>query len=785
MGENGAYEMRAIALALSISRQAAEKRAKKESWPAIKGNGNGRGGKARRYPLVSLPADVQAAIVLYNNKEGGTAPTAVARTIEMLPMLRPAALQKALEIINGAAVPDAAPSPALPPALASSPSAALPIPTLAEVATAGAGRSEWTAATAISEKDLHDQRIRDILAILREAEAMPRDWREGKRKWIDQVAARHECAFQTVYRWLGKYRQKGIAGLRHTKASKDKPKTWTPEAIDFWVGLCAKREHRNMDRKDLYLELQIEAQRRQWTIGTYESALWWFRKKWNPCLEAMQRGGLRALDNIMPPVLRDYTDLQPFQILVGDQHRFDRWVTDEETGQVYRPEGYLWQDLRTRIIYGAAVDKKYDAWLIGLALRLGVACYGAFGSIYTDNGKPELSKYVTSILANMRALGMEWERTDDLIVDLLDVDDEAVCSHFTRPGTHRKAVVKNAKAKMIEGTFYRLERIMASVLKLAGHTKNLGDDIHWQDVDHHEAMKLAADGRLLTSREFVLALYRACDHYNRIKEHRGVLAEWTWRPKPERATPYDCLMAAYNHDHWRPRMVSASAADLLFLARDSRVVNKGRINFANDFFEHDALLPLHGRRVDLRYNPLTLDELHVFEAGEYLCTAVPVERSSMVDRELASKKIAEKRERRKRFAEEFRRLSAAAPDLRQYSTVPRAERAAALIGDERQRRAQENRELHRPVTQEEITAHIAAMEQGLPLPSPSPRPLPPRPKWFLDDYSHFEWIVKYLKAGGALDAADELFKDNYLAGLAPDQRDYYEFQLRSTTGGNG
>jgi hypothetical protein len=157
----------------------------------------------------------------------------------------------------------------------------------------------------------------------------------------------------------------------------------------------------------------------------------------------------------------------------------------------------------------------------------------------------------------------------------------------------------------------------------------------------------------------------------------------------------------------------------------------------------------------------------------------------MVDRELASKKIAEKRERRKRFAEEFRRLSAAAPDLRQYSTVPQAERAAALIGDERQRRAQENRELHRPVTQEEITAHIAAMEQGLPLPPPSPRPLPPRPKWFLDDYSRFEWIVNYLKAGGALDAADELFKDNYLAGLAPDQRDYYEFQLRSTTGGNG
>jgi putative transposase len=457
---------------------------------------------------------------------------------------------------------------------------------------------------------------------------------------------------------------------------------------------------------------------------------------------------------------------------------------DDETGQVYRPEGYLWQDLRTRIIYGAAVDKKYDAWLIGLALRIGISCYGAFGSIYTDNGKPELSKYITAILANMRSLGMEWERTEDAVIDLLDVDDEDVRSHYTMPGTHRKAVVKNAKAKMIEGTFFRLERIMASVLKLAGHTKRMGDDIHWQDVDHNEAMKLAKEGRLLTSREFALALYVACDHYNRIKVHRGVLAEWAWQPKPKEATPYDCLIAVYNNDNWRPRMISNDAADLLFLARETRVVNKGRINFSNDFFEHDALLTLHGQRVDLRYNPMTLDELHIFSGGTYLCTVVPVERSSMLDQDLASRKIAEKRERRKKFAEEFRKISSLAPDFRQYSTVPQAERVAALIGGERKQRAIENQELTKPVTQEELDAHVAKMEQGLPLPMKAKKPLPERPKWFMDDYSRFEWIMSYLKAGGALDAADELFKDSHLAGLDKPQRDYYEFQLYSE-GGNG
>jgi hypothetical protein len=116
---------------------------------------------------------------------------------------------------------------------------------------------------------------------------------------------------------------------------------------------------------------------------------------------------------------------------VGDQHRFDFWVVDDDTGEVFRPEGYFWQDLRTRIIYGAAVDCRYDAWLIGLALRVGIAIFGAFGSIYTDNGRPELSRYLAGILADMRALGLEWERTLDVPVDVLDVESRT----STRPSS--------------------------------------------------------------------------------------------------------------------------------------------------------------------------------------------------------------------------------------------------------------------------------------------------------------------------------------------------------------
>ncbi|HSW49020.1 MAG TPA: transposase domain-containing protein, partial [Bryobacteraceae bacterium] len=418
---NQLYSAVEIAEVMGISKRGVNKRAAKENWPAAEN------GKTRRYSLPALPPDVQDAIVArHNNKD--TDPGAAGGMMELLPALAPSVVANAIERF--------APAP--------------PVMTMA--AAAGSprdARPTWTPETAISERDLQDPRIRRILAILRDADEIPREWTKGKRKWIEAVAARHDVSFQAIYRWQARYEKRGIAGIRHEKSSKNQPKVWTEEAIDFWVGLCGKREHRHMNRKDLYDILIIEAQRRGWRIGDVSSANWWFKKRWSPLMEAMQRGGLRALDNALPPILRDYSDLSPFEILVGDQHRFDRWVVDDETGEVLRPEGYLWQDLRTRIIYGAAVDRKYDAWLIGLALRLGIRCFGAFGSIYTDNGKPECSRFLTGILANMRSLGMEWQMTQDVMMDCLDVDGEDIDPHYLEPGTHKKAVVKNAKAKMI------------------------------------------------------------------------------------------------------------------------------------------------------------------------------------------------------------------------------------------------------------------------------------------------------------------------------------------------
>jgi hypothetical protein len=167
----------------------------------------------------------------------------------------------------------------------------------------------------------------------------------------------------------------------------------------------------------------------------------------------------------------------------------------------------------------------------------------------------------------------------------------------------------------------------------------------------------------------------------------------------------------------------------------------------------------------------------VFQGGRYICTALPVERSSMKDMDLAARKIAEKKERRRRFAEEFKRISTLAPDFRQYSQVPEAERVAALIGADRKRRAIENKEATRPVTQEELTAHIEKMESGEALPPKHSKPLPPKPDYFRDEFARYQWILKHLKAGGELAADDAAFREKYEAAMKPDERERWQFEV--------
>ena len=651
--------------------------------------------------------------------------------------------------------------------------------------SAGRESEAWQGGTPMSINILHNEGVQRSSRLVQEALDVPQGWK--KRKWIEAVAIKNDTTVSTIYRKIQKYQKGGLAGLKHSKPRR--AKAWSPEAIDWWVGICLKKEHRKLmkdGKKILYAILREEAKKRGWDIGGYESALWWLKKMVTPQLLALQRGGVRALDNTLPPVLRDYSDLTPFEILVGDQHRFDFWVVDDDTGEVFRPEGYVWQDLRTRCFYGGAIDKKYDGQLMGVALRIGIKIFGAFASIYTDHGKPEESKYVQSILKDIRSLGMSAENIIDIpTCPSVDVDPEEIHPCVTIPGTHRKAIVRNAKAKMIEGTFKILEGVMRNTFLVPGYVKRLTASQEEQEIDQQEIERLAKTGKLLAFSEFKVILYKAMDYYNNKKAHRGVRKEWQWRPKPKETTPMDCLKQCCIGG-WQPTYLNDDTTDLIFLARDERGVDRGRITFRNEFYEHDALIPLNldkGEKVEIRHDPMDPEWLLVFYKGEYICRAELVEYSSMKDRNLAERKIEEKARRRKECLAEYRRLTSKIPDFIQHSKTSPVEKAAALIGHDKKRRADEQYELCRTRTPEELAAEMAELESLAEKSKNEVRrkPLPVRPTYFLNDLARYSFCTDYEIAGGGLSESDQDFKTIYEGQMDAGQKEYWEMARKYGT----
>lgn len=736
-----------IAIALSLNRSSVVRRSKREKWAYEETTV--RGGVQKRFIVSQLPHEIQVGLVRCGKIDDASG---------LCPEAAMEAAKKLLPLGNAL----------------SGESNKNNLPAL----SGRAGNSRMSCA-GLDASILDDDRVARIVLILQEADQVPVGWK--KRAWVEAVAEKYNTSYQTIYKWKKKYRQSGLQGLRHTKKGRDPHTAWDKEALDFWIGLVAKQAQRGMSISALYFNvLVVEAHRRGWKIGGKRNAYEKVEQLVSPCLRALQRGGVRALDNNLPPIMRNYADLQPFQLLVGDQHRFDFWVVDDESGELIRPEGYFWQDLRTRIIYGGALGRKYDSQMIGLALRLGIRIWGAFGSVYTDNGKPELSKYLMGVLKDMRRWNMEVFRDEQSIADISWLDEESINPGLITPGGHIKAIVKNAKAKMIEGTFNNLERILRDEMRVPGYVKKLGGDPHENDVDEAEIRKFAMQGKLLTLSEFMLAVLKALDFYNRMKPHRGVRREWAWKPKVREnaSTPINCLLSCAQNDGWQPKFMDQGAVDLMFLPQAERKITTGRINFKNmhwecrDIEKPRALTDLNGQRVEIRYDPMSLDSLAVFHNGRFICEAMPVEYSSMINKDLATRKIQEKRRLRKLYIEEYNRLTSSAPDVREFSQVSTLEKAAAVIGRKKRARIAEQEELYRKRTDEELAADVAKLE-SLEQAQPVVKDLPERPAFFHSELARYSWIVKFEASGGELNESDRAFCEEYESAMSDEDREMW------------
>ncbi len=623
----------------------------------------------------------------------------------------------------------------------------------------------------LREDLLKDSRVQYCAGIVREASNVPDGCRA--RKWVEHVAQKHNLTPKTVYAFIAREKHGGLAAHRHTKKNKGKPKLWDEAALEFGIGLALKRQHRKMSEKAIYKALKAEADQRGWAVGGYRSFTLHLAKRLNPLLLALRDGGTRALDNILPPILRSYADLEPFEIVCGDQHKFDFWVQDDDTGAIFRPEGYFFVDLRTRGIYGLWLGKRYNSYGIGLALRFGCRFCGAFKSVYSDNGRLELSRYISGIVNEITLFGGCVGEEIDLPVDLSDEDpEEAACSVLVK---HRRAIVKNAKAKLIESFFRHFEALLRDEFKVPGHVKRLSASGEEQEIDELEIKKLAQAGKLLKFSDFLHTVFEAARFYNQKRPHRGVLKEWAWNPRPPEVTPSQCLTKCYE-EGFTPVRISEEALDLAFLPKETRTVDRGRIRFRTpraDLYEHSALAALHGQQVSIRFDSLDPGWILVYHNSEFICRALPVEYSSMKDMGVALRKIKEKAQAKKIVIAKYKLFESAAPDLTQYPTIPRLETNAKAVREKLETEGKYGKKLIGEPSAEQIEAEIRANEAVeshqansafVEVESSGNRPV------FENEVDRYKFVLHQEKQGVSLSTADRKFRMEFEAALDGDLR---------------
>ena len=270
----------------------------------------------------------------------------------------------------------------------------------------------------------------------------------SKTLWGKGVAAKYEVSLKTLYSWAKLFKQSEVE-VRNDELSIDfkakfKSSSFEMSALEWAVGFML---HNPLASKRFaYEQLQSYAKDNALKIGSYQS---FARLTAAPEIKAMllrASCGDRGVRNEWAMhIIRDLNCYESMEMICGDQIVFD-FDAVGPGGEVINPNAYVWIDMGSGAIIGIdIVLGKYNRLSVGNSLKMALR-FGIPDAIYTDNGKPELSEYIAGVRSQLG--GIKFRDFDDLAPNLL----------------HKKAKVRNSRAKPIENIFNHVQRHMGETV---------------------------------------------------------------------------------------------------------------------------------------------------------------------------------------------------------------------------------------------------------------------------------------------------------------------------------
>ena len=270
----------------------------------------------------------------------------------------------------------------------------------------------------------------------------------SKTLWGKGVAAKYEVSLKTLYAWAKLFKQSEVE-VKNDELSIDfkakfKSSSFEMSALEWAVGFML---HNPLASKSFaYEQLQSYAKDNALKIGSYQS---FARLTAAPEIKAMllrASCGDRGVRNEWAMhIIRDLNCYESMEMICGDQIVFD-FDAVGPGGEVVNPNAYVWIDMGSGAIIGIdIVLGKYNRLSVGNSLKMALR-FGIPDAIYTDNGKPELSEYIAGVRSQLG--GIKFRDFDDLAPNLL----------------HKKAKVRNSRAKPIENIFNHVQRRMGEMV---------------------------------------------------------------------------------------------------------------------------------------------------------------------------------------------------------------------------------------------------------------------------------------------------------------------------------
>ena len=436
----------------------------------------------------------------------------------------------------------------------------------------------------------------------------------SKTIWGKSVAGKYAVSLKTLYEWAKiletdevKEAQVVDDELGIDFKAKFKSSSFDMSALEWAV--AAMINNPLASKTFIYEKLTDHAEKNALKIGSYKS---FARLTDTPEIKALVlkavNGDRGVRNEIAPFVLRDLNCYESLELVCGDQIVFD-FNAVCPAGEVVNPNAYVWIDMGSGAIIGIDITfGKYNKFCIGNSLKMAVK-FGVPDAIYTDNGKPELSKYITQVRSDLG--GIKFKDFDDLPPTML----------------HKKARPRNSRAKPIENMFNHIQRRMGEMIMF----ENGGASYH-KDNRKKDVIKEYAKANPLNFDKFIAYFEKAVKWWN---DHVN---------KDRKIVPMDSFLQKLAA---KPRAIfDETTLEYIFSERRIAKVKNSRINLTikgeRRTYSHPKLSKFIGEEVEVRIKQDEINSVNIVDIDKNLliCEAALINKIDPRDEEALKASIA-------------------------------------------------------------------------------------------------------------------------------------------------